>query len=96
MSWTSTKSYYEILGSLPERRAKVFKALQEYVNVAKMDPPTARELCKFFDLDGGWKRLPELEKENLVHRGPARACKISGKTANTWIPGPKPAEGDLF
>lgn len=96
MSWTSTKSYYEILGSLPERRAKVFKHLSEYVNVAKNDPPTARELCEHFDLNGGWKRLPELEKENVIHRGFPRTCKISGKTANTWIPGPKPTDGNLF
>jgi hypothetical protein len=42
------------------------------------------------------RRLPEVERLSLVHRGPTRRCSITGKTALTWFPGPAPATVDAL
>ena len=33
------------------------------------------------------KRLPELRADGLVHNGPIRTCRVSGRMAMTWQPG---------
>lgn len=30
------------------------------------------------------RRLPEIEEQNLVYRGPSRKCDVSGRRAATW------------
>lgn len=32
------------------------------------------------------RRLPEIEEQNLVYRGPSRKCDVSGRRAATWYP----------
>jgi hypothetical protein len=33
------------------------------------------------------RRLPECERQKLVHRGPTKRCSVTGKLALTWFPG---------
>ena len=44
------------------------------------------------------KRLPELERRGMVHRGDARRCRDTNRMATTWYPGPKgdPQQMDLI
>ncbi len=50
---------------------------------------TASEICEeagVGDIRKINRRLPELEEKGLVVRGPARVCKVTGKSAATWSP----------
>jgi len=91
---TDRKAYYEIKATLPERQRAVLQQLEYYFST-KRRAPTAQELDSFSQIDGGWKRLSELEAKRVVHKGKARRCTITGKTAHTWELG-LPKEETLF
>ena len=91
---TSLKAYYEILDKLPKRRAQVLEQLKMYIDTNKRGP-TAQELVGWSDLQGAWKRLPELAKMGAAHKCGERRCSITGATAATWALGPL-VEGELF
>lgn len=77
--------------------------LRELVNEAvKVNPGlTSRELSLSTEgiaHESFHKRLPELERRRLVHRGDARRCRTTNRMATTWYPGPKgdPEQMDLI
>lgn len=56
---------------------------------------TSRELAANTDQvshESFHKRLPELERLGKAHRGEPRKCRVTGRRATTWQPGPA---GDL-
>lgn len=77
--------------------------LRELVNEAVKRNPglTSRELSLSSEEvahETFHKRLPELERRNMVHRGDARRCRDTNRMATTWYPGPKgdPQQMDLI
>lgn len=42
------------------------------------------------------RRLPEVESTGLVHRGPMRPCRVSGRQALTWWPADGNGQGVLW
>jgi len=71
-------------------------ALRRQVAYAVHSNPglTSRELAESgteLSHENFHKRLPELERNGKVHRAQARKCRVTGRTATTWHPGP---EGD--
>jgi len=43
------------------------------------------------------RRLPEIERMGLIHRGEKRACSSNGNLMVVWLPGPAPSvQGRLF
>lgn len=95
LAWTSTKAYHEIRLGLPEARRRVLDQIIFYIRT-RHEPPTGSELVEFSGLAGAWKRLSELERAGCAHRGAARKCTVTGRTARTWRPGPANQERGLF
>lgn len=56
--------------------------------VQKHPGHTSNELAGFCDLDryALARRLPECATAGAVRRGPARLCRVSGRSAVTWWP----------
>lgn len=97
ISWTSSRAYFDVMEKLPAVRKEVLRQLVFYWDT-RHHAPTARELTVFCGLDGTWKRLSELENASAVHRSERRKCTITGRLAETWLPGPRkePKAGELF
>lgn len=87
---TSIAAYREIAPTLPEREALVLAGMQGHA------PMTAYELFRsmeadgladdgLFDLNAVRPRLTALEARGLIAKGEKRACRVTGKTAFTWI-----------
>lgn len=57
---------------------------------------TAAEIAASVGIDpyAASRRLPELEKAGLVHKGESRICRVKNSKCTTWLPGPKP-DGQL-
>ena len=57
---------------------------------------TSRELAEKSGLDRYVlaRRLPEVERQGLIQRGPFKRCEISGRPALTWWP--KERQKELF
>ena len=47
-------------------------------------PMTAMELCSKANYSGLWKRLREMERENLIEVCNKKICTVTGKSALTW------------
>jgi predicted ArsR family transcriptional regulator len=78
---TSFQAWQEIkTTTLGEKQRAVYDALKS----AKR-PVTGREIAQFLNLDGAWKRLPELERRGLVMRSGTRRCSVTGRSAQTWV-----------
>ena len=70
----------ETSGSAARQRSRCLEA------VAEMPGLTAREIEDRIGIKAH-KRLPELRQAGLVHNGPVRTCRMSGRMAMTWQPG---------
>lgn len=66
-------------GKLGETQRAVLEALR----VAKR-PVTGREIAKHKNIEGAWKRLPELERSGHAVRVGTRRCTVSGRNAVAW------------
>ena len=67
-------------GRMAETTGRVLAALRE----AKRSV-TGREIAKYRDIDGAWKRLSDLEKEGLALRAGTRKCSVTGRNATAWV-----------
>jgi hypothetical protein len=77
---TSIEAYREIRGTkLNKAQSDVLCALRE----AKR-PVTGREIAVYKEIDGAWKRLPELERAGRAVRVGTRRCSVSKKNATAW------------
>ena len=83
---TSRKAYDRLVksGKLGQRQLEVLEA------VAKYGPGTASELRDRYhertgnDLEGLWKRLPELRMKHAVTADDHRICGITGHDCMVW------------
>lgn len=66
-------------GTLGEVQSEVLEALR----VARR-PVTGREIAKHKDIEGAWKRLPELERRGHAVRVGTRRCTVTGRNATAW------------
>ena len=48
-------------------------------------PVTGREIATHKNIEGAWKRLPELERSGLALRCGTRRCSVSGRNATAWV-----------
>ena len=48
-------------------------------------PVTGREIATHKNIEGAWKRLPELERSGLARRCGTRRCSVSGRNATAWV-----------
>lgn len=55
-------------------------AVQKWPGLTSLELAGASNQCRFMLA----RRLPEAEELNLVYRGPARKCDVSGRKAATW------------
>ena len=53
----------------------------------ELEGSTAREIGAALGIDGAWKRMAELNDQNLVRPGGKRICRIKGQKARTWMLG---------
>jgi DNA-binding MarR family transcriptional regulator len=69
-------------GELTRQQADVFAA------VTRWPGSTAVELAKAAELDrhAVSRRLPELQRDGQVRRGPPRICSVNGRPQSTWRP----------
>ena len=65
---------------LGETQLEVLNALR----VARR-PVTGREIATHKEIEGAWKRLPELERAGLARRCGTRRCTVSGRNATAWV-----------
>ena len=70
----------ETSGSAAGQRSRCLEA------VVEMPGLTAREIEAHIGIKAH-KRLPELRQAGLVHNGPVRTCRVSGRQAMTWQSG---------
>lgn len=59
-----------------------FLAVKAYPGHTSLEIAQEKHQCQFMLA----RRLPECEEQNLVYRGPARKCTVSGRKAATWYP----------
>lgn len=76
---------------LPRREQIVLTALQQWTGPA----PTSYELTRWlqaddlaFDVNSCRPRISALVDKGLVVAGPRRACRVTGKSAYTWLIAP--------
>lgn len=83
MSDTSRLSWHQLIRS---GRLQGLK-LDVLTTMARMgvDFATAREICHIGDIDQGWKRFSELERDGLIVRlKEKKQCTITGRKATLW------------
>ena len=72
-------------GKLAQQKAVVLNALQMYQRTH--GPATSAELAKHYEMDRYMvaKRLPDLEKQELVQKcAEMKKCPVGGKRATAW------------
>jgi hypothetical protein len=97
MKSTSIKSYHEILPLLPERRRQVYEtlAMLEQAHGPQAGSEVARYALNRYGIDGGWKRLSELQNLGLVRVSAYGKNPNTGKTVDLWQTVKRPCVGAL-
>ena len=69
------------------RRADLGDAQREVLAALRVArrPVTGREIATHKNIEGAWKRLPELERSGLARRCGTRRCSVSGRNATAWV-----------
>lgn len=69
-------------GLRDSQKEKILESLRKHGK-----PVTSLELARWFGIDRYVvaRRLPDLERDKLVRRGPMRDCAIARRPAITWI-----------
>lgn len=78
---TSREAFYHFERTdLGETQREVLNALR-----SARRPVTGREIATHKEIEGAWKRLPELERAGLARRCGTRRCTVSGRNATAWV-----------
>ena len=72
-------------GVRAHQQHKALAAVRAFPGLTSLELAQAARCCRFQLA----RRLPELERDDLVTRGEARTCGVSGRKAATWHPGAK-------
>lgn len=80
--WTSHEAGDDVVeaGVTLKHFGEILKAM------AADEPRTSAEIARVCTLDR-WqvaRRLPEMERRDLVQRGPARLCRVCSRQSITW------------
>lgn len=69
------------------RRSDLGEAQREVLAALRVArrPVTGREIATHKNIEGAWKRLPELERAGLARRCGTRRCTVSGRNATAWV-----------
>ena len=78
---TSRLAYHHIQseGQLGDIQRIVWRALRDATK-----PHTGREIAKHTNIDGAWKRLPELERAGYATRCGSMKCSVTGRVSTAW------------
>lgn len=67
-------------------------AVERHPGLTALEIATRAKVCRYML----GRRLPELEREQLVRRGAERRCTVSGRLACTWWPKDTALQASLF
>lgn len=67
-------------GKRAHQQHQALAAVRAFPDHTSLEIAEAARCCRFQLA----RRLPELERDGLVERGPARTCRVSGRKAATW------------
>ena len=81
---TSIDSFREMQKT--NRLSKGQRAVFDALKIARR-PHTGREIAQYLEMDGAWKRLPELERQGRARRVGTKCCEVTNKTATAWVLG---------
>jgi len=73
--------------------ARATQAEQVLALVKRYPGRTSAELAAFSGTLDRWqvaRRLPDLERNQLAHRGEPKRCQVTKTGGVTWLPGPAP------
>lgn len=78
---TSRMAYDHIQteGHLGDIQKIVWRALSDATK-----PHTGREIARHTNIDGAWKRLPELERAGYAVRCGTIKCSVTGRLSTGW------------
>ena len=80
---TSKLAAQEVVHEVAGLQARTVEAVERWPS------RTGRELTELLEDRSDrtiGRRLSEVAKKGLIRRGPARACRVTGRRAATWLP----------